>query len=86
MQFSLNLISLSKLFSSSSAVLGPPQVNVTVVENKLHVKLSGPFRWRNPGKKRQSMFNIFPHVFYNISVYDNRSKRTVWGLIADALD
>ncbi|XP_053498225.1 interleukin-20 receptor subunit alpha isoform X1 [Ictalurus furcatus] len=60
----------------TDTILGPPQVNVTVVENILHVKLSGPFRWRNPGKKRQSMFNIFPHMFYNVSVYNNSSKHT----------
>lgn len=67
------------LVSSSSAVLGPPELNVTVVENKLRVKLSGPFRWRDPGKKRQSMFSIFPHMVYNISVHNNSSssRRTV---------
>ncbi|XP_047673933.1 interleukin-20 receptor subunit alpha-like [Tachysurus fulvidraco] len=58
----------------ADTVLGPPQVNVSVVEGKLQVKLSGPFRWRKPEKKRQSMFNIFPHMFYNISVYNNSSK------------
>ncbi|XP_026786957.3 interleukin-20 receptor subunit alpha [Pangasianodon hypophthalmus] len=64
----------------ADTILGPPQVNVTVLENKLHIKLSGPFRWRNPGKKRQSMFNIFPHMVYNISVYNNSSKRTQYFL------
>lgn len=64
-------------FVSPSAVLGPPQLNVSVVESKLQVKLSGPFRWRSLGKKRQSMFNIFPHMVYNISVYNNSSKHMV---------
>ncbi|XP_060738758.1 interleukin-20 receptor subunit alpha isoform X2 [Tachysurus vachellii] len=58
----------------ADTILGPPQVNVSVVEDKLQVKLSGPFRWRNLEKKRQSMFNIFPHMSYNISVYNNSSK------------
>ncbi|XP_058249447.1 interleukin-20 receptor subunit alpha isoform X2 [Hemibagrus wyckioides] len=59
----------------ADTVLGPPQLNISVVESKLQVKLSGPFRWRSLGKKRQSMFNIFPHMVYNISVYNNSSKR-----------
>ncbi|KAI5607501.1 cytokine receptor family member b8 precursor [Silurus asotus] len=64
----------------TDTILGPPLVNVSVVENKLQVKLNGPFRWRKTGKKRQSMFNIFPHMMYNISVYINRSKHTLFFL------
>ncbi|KAM9495219.1 interleukin-20 receptor subunit alpha [Clarias gariepinus] len=60
----------------SDTILGAPQVNVSVVELKLHVRLSGPFRWRTRGKKRQLMFKILPYMMYNITVYNNRSKRT----------
>ncbi|TSO15221.1 Interleukin-20 receptor subunit alpha [Bagarius yarrelli] len=58
-------------FRLFDTTLGPPQLNVTVVENTLQVKLSGPFRWRKDGKKQESMLNFFSHMSYHISIYNN---------------
>ncbi|XP_036420068.1 interleukin-20 receptor subunit alpha isoform X2 [Colossoma macropomum] len=59
----------------SDTIFGPPNVKVTLVDNYMHVKLKGPFRWKSSRMKRgYSVWKIFPHMVYNISVYNNRSK------------
>ncbi|KAL7872560.1 hypothetical protein SRHO_G00075430 [Serrasalmus rhombeus] len=59
----------------SDTIFGPPSVKLTLVDNYVHVRLKGPFRWKSSRMKRgYSVWKIFPHMVYNISIYNNRSK------------
>ncbi|XP_030638760.1 interleukin-20 receptor subunit alpha [Chanos chanos] len=58
-------------------IFGPPRVKVTMVENNLRVKMKGPMRWKNAHMKRErSLWKVFPHMIYNVSIFSNKSKQT----------
>ncbi|XP_035384658.1 interleukin-20 receptor subunit alpha isoform X2 [Electrophorus electricus] len=68
----------------SETVLGPPQMEVTLRENYLRVLLKGPYRWRSGRTRgRQSLWSVFPHMVYNVSVYNNRSKHRHFFLLTN---
>ncbi|XP_051500820.1 interleukin-20 receptor subunit alpha [Myxocyprinus asiaticus] len=58
-------------------ILGPPLVKVTVVQNYVDITIKGPFRKTKRAKKEKSLWKIFPHMIYNVSVYNNKSKHTL---------
>lgn len=61
-----------------AAVLGAPLVEVNVKQNYMNVTIKGPFRWRTKRtKKDKSLWKIFPHMIYNVSVFNSRSNHTV---------
>ncbi|KAI4891200.1 hypothetical protein NFI96_030943, partial [Prochilodus magdalenae] len=57
-------------------IFGPPSLKLTLVENYVHVKLKGPYRWRSSGMKRQSLWKIFPYMVYNVSMYNNNMSKS----------
>nr|WBO25589.1 interleukin 20 receptor alpha [Ctenopharyngodon idella]WCC60319.1 interleukin 20 receptor subunit alpha like-protein [Ctenopharyngodon idella] len=61
----------------TDTVLGAPLVEVNVKQNYMNVTIKGPFRWRTKRtKKNRSLWKIFPHMIYNVSVFNSRSNRT----------
>ncbi|XP_051951218.1 interleukin-20 receptor subunit alpha isoform X2 [Xyrauchen texanus] len=57
-------------------IFGPPLVEVTVVQNYVDIIIKGPFRKTKRAKKEKSLWKIFPHMIYTVSVYNNKSKHT----------
>lgn len=67
-----------KCLSSPTATFGPPLVKLVMKENSVTVKLKGPMRWKTENMtKEYSLLKIYPQMTYNLSVYDNRSSKTV---------
>ncbi|XP_051955097.1 interleukin-20 receptor subunit alpha-like isoform X2 [Xyrauchen texanus] len=62
-------------------ILGPPLVEVTLVQNYVNVTIKGPFRKTKRSKKDKSLWKIFPHMIYNVSVYNSKSKHTQYFLL-----
>ncbi|XP_051511301.1 interleukin-20 receptor subunit alpha-like [Myxocyprinus asiaticus] len=62
-------------------ILGPPLVEVTVVENYVNITIKGPFRKTKRSKKDKCLWKIFPHMIYNVSVYNSKSKHTQYFLL-----
>lgn len=61
-----------------AAVIGAPLVEVNLLHNYMNVTIKGPFRWRTQRrKKKESLWRIFPHMIYNVSVFNSRSNHTV---------
>lgn len=66
------------LYLSQTATFGPPLVKLVVKENSVTVKLKGPMRWKTGNiTKDYSLLKFYPQMTYNLSVYDNRSNKTV---------
>ncbi|XP_031692973.1 interleukin-20 receptor subunit alpha isoform X3 [Oncorhynchus kisutch] len=65
----------------ADTTFGPPLVKLVVKENSVTVKLKGPMRWKTGNMtKEYSLLKIYPQMTYNLSVYDNRSNKTVLSL------
>ncbi|XP_064781424.1 uncharacterized protein LOC135506018 isoform X2 [Oncorhynchus masou masou] len=65
----------------ADTTFGPPLVKLVVKENSVTVKLKGPMRWKTGNMtKEYSLLKIYPQMIYNLSVYDNRSNKTVLSL------
>lgn len=61
-----------------TAILGAPLLELTVLKNYIEVTIKGPFRWRTKRtKKEKSLWKIFPHMIYYVSVFNSRSGHTV---------
>ncbi|XP_021467514.2 interleukin-20 receptor subunit alpha isoform X2 [Oncorhynchus mykiss] len=65
----------------ADTTFGPPLVKLVLKENSVTVKLKGPMRWKTGNMtKEYSLLKIYPQMTYNLSVYDNRSNKTVLSL------
>uniref|UniRef100_A0A672QSL2 Interleukin-20 receptor subunit alpha-like n=1 Tax=Sinocyclocheilus grahami TaxID=75366 RepID=A0A672QSL2_SINGR len=63
-------------------VLGAPLLELTVLQNYINITIKGPFRWRTKRtKKEKSLWKIFPHMIYNVSMFDGRSSHTNYMLL-----
>ncbi|XP_066514991.1 interleukin-20 receptor subunit alpha [Hoplias malabaricus] len=61
----------------TDTMMGPPHVKLSALENFIGVTLKGPFRWRRGGvKKGPSLWKMYPHMTYDITVLNNKSKHT----------
>lgn len=70
--------SLDLIHLCPAAVLGAPLVEVNVKQNYMNITIKGPFRWRTRRtKKDKSLLKFFPHMIYNVSVFNSRSNHTV---------
>ncbi|XP_056621041.1 interleukin-20 receptor subunit alpha isoform X2 [Triplophysa dalaica] len=59
----------------TDTTLGPPLVDVTVVQNYINITMKGPFRWKTKKtKKEKSLWKIIPFMIYNVSVYSSRRE------------
>lgn len=54
-------------------ILGPPLVEVIVVQNYINISMKGPFRYKTKTKRGRSLWKIFQHLIYNVSVYYTKS-------------
>ncbi|KAL1254743.1 hypothetical protein QQF64_016972 [Cirrhinus molitorella] len=69
--------SMTRFSPQFDTIIGAPQVELTVLQNYVNVTIKGPFRWRTKRtKKDKSLWKIFPHMFYNVSVFSSRSDHT----------
>ncbi|KAG7461012.1 hypothetical protein MATL_G00205020 [Megalops atlanticus] len=67
-----------KFFPKLDTTFGPPIIKVTVKERSIIIKLKGPMRWKTANSKKEySMAKYYPHMMYNVSVYNNRTKQTL---------
>ncbi|XP_059355215.1 interleukin-20 receptor subunit alpha-like [Carassius carassius] len=58
-------------------IIGAPLLELSVLQNYIDVTIKGPFRWRTKKtKKEKSLLKIFPHMIYNVSVFNGRSGHT----------
>ncbi|XP_055042732.2 interleukin-20 receptor subunit alpha [Misgurnus anguillicaudatus] len=62
----------------TDTILGPPLVEVNVVQNSIDISLKGPFRYKTKTKGGKSLWKIFPHLMYNVSVYYTKSNHTTF--------
>ncbi|CAM4695219.1 unnamed protein product [Leuciscus chuanchicus] len=61
----------------TDTVIGAPLVEVNLLHNYMNVTIKGPFRWRTKRrKKKESLWKIFSHMIYNVSVFNSRSNHT----------
>lgn len=61
----------------TDTVIGAPLVEVNLLHNYMNVTIKGPFRWRTKRtKKDKSLWKIFSHMIYNVSVFNSRSNHT----------
>ncbi|XP_073672626.1 interleukin-20 receptor subunit alpha [Garra rufa] len=59
-------------------ILGAPLVELTVLQNYINITIKGPFRWRTKkAKKDKSLWKIFPHMTYKVSVISSKSDHTI---------
>ncbi|XP_016370142.1 interleukin-20 receptor subunit alpha [Sinocyclocheilus rhinocerous] len=69
--------SMHRFSPEFDTVLGAPLLELTVLQNYIDVTIKGPFRWRTKRtKKDKSLWKIFPHMIYNVSVINSRSSHT----------
>uniref|UniRef100_A0A9J8A712 Interleukin 20 receptor, alpha n=1 Tax=Cyprinus carpio carpio TaxID=630221 RepID=A0A9J8A712_CYPCA len=70
--------STSRFSPALHTILGAPLLELTVLQNYINVTIKGPFRWRTKRtQKEKSLWMIFPHMIYNVSVFNGRSRHTV---------
>lgn len=59
----------------TDTILGPPLVDMTVVQNYINITIKGPFRWKTKKtKKEKPLWKIFPHIIYRVSVYNSKRE------------
>ncbi|XP_043075109.1 interleukin-20 receptor subunit alpha [Puntigrus tetrazona] len=69
--------SSGRFYPALDTILGPPLLELTVLQNYVNVSITGPFRWRpKRTKKERSLWKVFPHMMYNVSVFYSRSNHT----------
>uniref|UniRef100_A0A8C1P0U2 Interleukin 20 receptor, alpha n=1 Tax=Cyprinus carpio TaxID=7962 RepID=A0A8C1P0U2_CYPCA len=69
--------STSRFSPELDTILGAPLLELTVLKNYIEVTIKGPFRWRTKRtKKEKSLWKIFPHMIYYVSVFNSRSGHT----------
>ncbi|KAF4099158.1 interleukin-20 receptor subunit alpha [Onychostoma macrolepis] len=74
--------SRSRFSPALDTILGAPLLDLTVLQNYINVTIKGPFRWRTKRtKKEKSLWKIFPHMMYNVSVFNSGSNHTEYRLL-----
>ncbi|XP_008820270.1 interleukin-20 receptor subunit alpha isoform X1 [Nannospalax galili] len=65
-----------RFYPFSETQIGPPQVALTTGENSISIVLTAPEKWkRHPKDNPVSMQQIYSNLKYNVSVYNNKSKK-----------
>ncbi|XP_026050820.1 interleukin-20 receptor subunit alpha-like isoform X2 [Carassius auratus] len=71
--------STSRFSPALHTILGAPLLELSVLQNYINVTIKGPFRWRTRRtRKEKSLWKIFPHMIYNVSVFNGRSGDTAY--------
>uniref|UniRef100_A0A8C1R8E4 Interleukin 20 receptor, alpha n=1 Tax=Cyprinus carpio TaxID=7962 RepID=A0A8C1R8E4_CYPCA len=74
--------STSRFSPALHTILGAPLLELTVLQNYINITIKGPFRWRTKRtQKEKSLWMIFPHMIYNVSVFNGRSRHTSYMLL-----